>query len=241
MEMFSRTYGYMLRHPATRRGYWGNWYYRRRYQRVLERLAVFCRNKETTLLEFGCGLGFYAKYLEEAGLECSYVGCDIDNTSLMSAYRSRDSDYVKCDAQQPPFRKKCVDVVLCSEVLEHLQFPYKTLEDIIGITRDSFVLTFPEELLLTTFRDSHPEHVSAIDASRVRQLLVSKGFKIVQVSHIFSSFFPCGVLEFLHVPRNSFIQAVIEFVDRLLGKIVPSALVPHKTFLVEAILRKVIL
>jgi SAM-dependent methyltransferase len=231
--MFSKTYGYMLRHHGTKRGYWGNWYYKRRYDRVLERLSQLCR-KNAILLEFGCGLGFYGKYLNEGGSECRYVGCDIDGNSLKSAYRGNATEYIRCDVQQSPFRERSADIVLCSEVLEHLPSPYQALEDITKIAVGALIVTFPEELLLSNFGDSHPEHVSVLEKEQVTSFLTSKGFRIVQSSHIFSSFIPCGVLEFLHIPRNSFTQTMISSIDKLLEKITPVKLVPHRTILIEA-------
>jgi len=232
--MFNKTYGYILKHPATRRGYWGRWYYKRRYEKVLKSLSKFCRNKKITILDFGCGLGVYAQYLEEKGCRCHYVGCDVDAKSLKSAYRGYSTDYVMCDIQRLPFRKRSAEVVLCSEVLEHLSSPYETLGDICRTTTGALIITFPEERLLSTFKDRHPEHVSEIDKESVVNLLISRKFKLVQISHIFSSFIPCGILEFLGIPRNKFTQTIVGLVDKLLKRITPASLVPHKTILIEA-------
>jgi len=232
--MFRKTYGYILNHPTTTRGYWGDWYYKRRYMMVLRRLLKLCESEDATLLELGCGKGFYAKYLQERGSKCSYVGCDIDEKSIKSAYRGDRIDYVKCDVQRLPFKDKSVPVVLCSEVLEHLTSPYTTLEAITRIATETFIVTFPEESLLSTFKDGHPEHVSTIEKKMVAELLSSKGSRGIQISHIFSSFIPCGVLEFLHFPRNNLTQAIVGTIDKLLKKTIPLTLVPHKTILIEA-------
>lgn len=232
--MFSKTYGYILKHPATRRGYWGRWYYKRRYEEVLRRLSKFRTNEEITILEFGCGLGIYAQYLDENGCECRYVGCDLDGESLKSAYRGCRTDYVLCDIQQLPFRERSVQVALCSEVLEHLSSPYDTLGEICRTTTGALIITFPDERLLSIFKDRHPEHVLEIDTASVLNLLRSRKFKPVQISHIFSSFIPCGILEFLGIPRNKFTQTMVGLVDKLLRKIIPLTLVPHKTILIEA-------
>jgi len=232
--MFNKTYGYILKHPATRRGYWGRWYYKRRYERVLKSLSKFWSSKKTTVLEFGCGLGIYAQYLDEMSCRCHYVGCDIDAKSLKSAYRGGSTDYVMCDIQWLPFRARGAQVVLVSEVLEHLRSPYETLRNICRITTGALIITFPEERLLSIFKDRHPEHVLEIDKESVVNLLISRKFKLVQVSHIFSSFIPCGILEFLGIPRNKFTQTIVGLVDKLLKKITPASLVPHKTILIEA-------
>ena len=232
--MFNKAYGYMLRHPGTRRGYWGCWYYQGRYLQVLERLSRFCQKDKITVLELGCGSGVYASHLKEIGCGCRYVGCDIEGKSLKSAYRGKNSDYVLCDIHQLPFVEECANVVLCSEVLEHVSHPYGTLADICELHAETLILTFPEERPLLLFKDRHPEHISAIDIEKIVDVLISKNLKIVLCSQIFSSFIPCGLLEFLRVPRNIITQSVVSSVDRLLRRIIPSSLVPHKTMLVEA-------
>jgi len=232
--MFSKTYGYILRHPATRRGYWGIWYYSDRYRRVLEKLSKFCKNERITILDCGCGSGTYARYLDQMGCNCHYVGCDINATSLKSAYRGDNAEYVLCDIQQLPFRGGSVEVVLCSEVLEHLNSSYETLANICETVITALTVTFPEEQILTAFRDRHPEHVSEIDKEEIIELLRSMRFEVVETSQIFSSFIPCGILEFLGIPRNRLTEKLVSCVDSLLRKLVPSTLVPHKTILIEA-------
>jgi hypothetical protein len=96
------------------------------------------------------------------------------------------------------------------------------------------ILTFPEERPLRMFRDRHPEHVSEIDKEIVTYVLKSEDLRIIEVSVIFSSFIPCGLLEFLRLPRNSFTQTVVSSLDTLLRRLVPSTIVPYKTILIEA-------
>ena len=232
--MFRRTYGYILRHPCTVRGYWGDWYYRSRYQRVLAHLSKICVSEEMTILELGCSRGTYAQFLTMTGCGNYYIGCDIDARSLRSAYKGLNTDYVLCDIHHLPFIKKCAAVVLCSEVLEHLNQPYRVLKNICELLTAVLILTFPEERPLRMFRDRHPEHISEIVKEIVTDVLRSEDLRIIEVSVIFSSFIPCGLLEFLRLPRNSFTQNVISSLDTLLRRLVPSTFVPYKTILIEA-------
>lgn len=231
--MFNRTYGYILRHPATRKYYWGPWLHRRRYEKVLGSLLKLCGGEKTTILDLGCGTGTYARYLETKSCGCHYVGCDIDAELLRLAYRGSSGNYVQCDIQLLPFKERSLDIVLCSEVLEHLSRPYEALTNLGRAAHQAVVITFPVERFLSRIKDRHPQHVSQIDEKRVTHLLVSLGFSLRQSRPIFSSFIPSGMLEFLHVPRNSFTESCLEIVERILKRIVPSSFVPHRTILVE--------
>ena len=232
--MFSKTYGYILNHPATRRGYWGIWYYKSRYEEVLKPLSKFCKNKKLIILDLGCGSGIYAQHIRKLECQCDYVGCDIDAKVLRYAHRGPNIGYVLCDIQRLPFRQRSVQVVLCSEVLEHLGYPYRTLYKICETTSGILIITFPKEHILSVFRDRHPEHISEIDEEKVINSILSRKFKLIQKSEIFRSYIPCGILEFLNIPRNQFTEKVVGLADQLLKEIVPSALVPHKTILIEA-------
>jgi SAM-dependent methyltransferase len=232
--MFNKAYGYMLRHPATNRGYWGNWYYRGRYEQVLMRLTRFCQKSKIVVLELGCGSGVYASYLGKTASRCQYVGCDIERKPLRFAYRGENINYVLCDIHQLPFVPECANVILCSEVLEHIQDPYSTLTNICELGAETLIITFPEEQLLFLLKDRHPEHISAIHREEIVKILISKKLKIVFNSQIFTSFIPCGILEFLNVPRNGLTMAAVNSTDRLLGKIMPASMVPHKTIMIEA-------
>ncbi|MFB3889932.1 MAG: class I SAM-dependent methyltransferase [Candidatus Bathyarchaeia archaeon] len=232
--MFNKAYGYILRHPATRRGYWGNWYYRGRYERVLRRLTEFCQRDRTIMLELGCGSGVYASYLGKTRSRCHYVGCDVERKPLRFAYRGKDTDYVLCDIHKLPFSPKCANIILCSEVFEHIPAPYSTLESICELRAETLIITFPEERLLYLLKDRHPEHTSAIDRNEIVRTLLSKKLTIIINSQIFTSYIPCGILEFLSVPRNNLTMNLVDVVDRLLKKIMPASMVPHRTIMIEA-------
>jgi SAM-dependent methyltransferase len=231
--MFNKAYGYILKHPATRRGYWGKWYYKGRYEKVSDSLSRFCGNSEK-ILDLGCGLGTYAGHLEKMGCQCYYVGCDIDAKALKAAYRGNNVDYIMSDLQQLPFVKRGANVVLCSEVLEHLPSPYIVLSNVCETASKTLIITFPEERILSVFGDRHPEHISQIDKEVISELLISKGFKLLRKSRIFTSFIPCGVLEFLSIPRNHLTETIVSLTDRFLKRITPSSLTPHTTILIEA-------
>ena len=234
MSMFNKAYGYILRHPATRRGYWGQWYYRTRYEKVMSHLQELCLCQKKTVVELGCEKGTYAKLLEKANCISDYVGCDVEAKFLRLAYRGQRIGYLLCDIQQLPFKKRCTDIVLCSEVLEHLVAPYEVLVDLSELATEAVLITFPEEKPLSMLGDRHPEHISNIRRELVTQTLESRGFAIVASSQIFTSFIPCGFLEFLRVPRNSLTQTAIGLGDTILKRIAPSVLVPHKTMLIVA-------
>jgi ubiquinone/menaquinone biosynthesis C-methylase UbiE len=56
-------------------------------------------------------------------------------------------DLILADARHLPFRDLSVDIVLCSEVLEHLYDPLQALSELLRIFRNTLLLTVPVETI----------------------------------------------------------------------------------------------
>lgn len=70
------------------------------------------------MLDVGCGLG----YLTEAvGGGFVRTGIDLDLSALKENSRRGLNNMLQADAAKLPFKEKSFDVVICSELLEHLQ------------------------------------------------------------------------------------------------------------------------
>lgn len=231
--MFNKAYSYILAH-TTKRGYWGSWYYKERYNEVIKVILKYCKEDGFTILDLGCGLGIYGKLLEMYYSRYFYVGFDIDENILKSAYRGFNINYVICDIRKMPFLQRKFKISLCSEVLEHIKSPYRILKNMCEVTYDVIIITFPEERLLNIFKDRHPEHISKIDKNIIIKTLKTKEYYVIKISKIFRSYIPCGILEFLKIPRKSYTEKIVKSFDNFLKKIIPPFLTPHETILIEA-------
>lgn len=98
-----------------------------------------------TVLDIGCGQGNVAKYgIRRKGLY--KVGADIFAPDLKIAReRGAHDDYVLCDACYLPFKDGSFEVILCTEVLEHLdkEKGLKLLKDMENIASKMIILTTP--------------------------------------------------------------------------------------------------
>lgn len=94
-------------------------------------------------LEIGCGDGFFSQKLAELG--CHVTGIDISTTGIESARkRCPGGTFLIHDLGQPlPFADGSMDVVWCSEVLEHLFSPLSVCQEIRRVLR-------PQGILLAT-------------------------------------------------------------------------------------------
>ena len=108
-------------------------------------------NGVKTLLDVGCGKGLVGRFITRSGKYLT-VGAEIFKPDLKEARKNQSHNvFVQCDARSLPFRRESFDVVLCSEVLEHVDKPegIKLIQDLENIARRKVLLSTPAGLLPT--------------------------------------------------------------------------------------------
>jgi len=154
------------------------------------------------ILDIGCGRGIYLKSIRRS----IYIGCDIDHQNLKRAIKRPNAEYVFADANHIPFKDNFFDLVLCSEVLEHLDVPLRAIKEIIHVSKKLILITFPDERGMEAFGKKTSEHVSKIQMRWIKNVLTKFEFKIVFYSVLYF-FLPCEMLDKLKIPViRSFLQ-----------------------------------
>ena len=72
------------------------------------------------LLDVGCGEGNYFHLYEDLNID--YKGIDIDCPETKNT--------IKCGAEKLPFKDKSFDMVVCMDVLEHVEDPFAAISEI---------------------------------------------------------------------------------------------------------------
>lgn len=120
-------------HPTPYKGLAG-WIERKRVQAVLNLAQI---NKADSVLEIGCESG---KLLERIKNAKRIVGVDISTSALHDASKLLGNskqciELTQLDAQQEfPFKKGEFDVIICSEMIEHVDNPKAVIENIYKIS-----------------------------------------------------------------------------------------------------------
>lgn len=149
--------------------------------RFLDHMAEQLRElAPRTVLEFGCGEGLLLQALEERGVQLAdYTGIDLRADAIAAAralhpgHRFEHADLFEWHGIPGGY-----DLVVASQVLEHLPEPGPALERLAALAGDRLLLTVPHEpwfrlLNLLRGRDlarlgNHPEHVNLWSASSFR-------------------------------------------------------------------------
>lgn len=98
------------------------------------------------ILDAGCGEGFTLEYLRVRNIGKSYEGIDF----LQKAVEIGNKVHPKIKLKQAsiyelPYKDNSFDLVLSTEVLEHLEEPKKALKEIFRVSKKYVVLSVPNE------------------------------------------------------------------------------------------------
>lgn len=122
-----------------------------------------------SILDVGCGEGFLSAHLHAELKDVAFTGVDASEGAIEFA---RDSFgdvglFEVGDIFDLRFADNSFDVVVCSEVLEHLTDPAAAVRELLRVARKAVVLTVPLEPYFKFFNDiaralkisPDPEHV----------------------------------------------------------------------------------
>jgi len=150
--------------------------------------------KPQTLLDIGCGSGYLAFLLKREMPELHVHGIDISAAALNQA-QALDARYMMdLDREPIPEPDGSFDVVVCSEVLEHLYTPEVVLREIGRVLKQdgTVLITVPNFGYWRYRRDAllgkvppivaDPRHLHAFDADRLRSVLERQGFSVRRIT-----------------------------------------------------------
>lgn len=101
-----------------------------------------------TILDAGCGEGFTLHRLKKAGIGKSLDGFDYLDTAIkIGNGLYPDLKLEQGDIYNIQAKDNSYDVVICSEVLEHLERPEEALKELIRVSKKHLILSVPQEPL----------------------------------------------------------------------------------------------
>ena len=144
--------------------------------------------KGKKILEVGCRSGNLTQFYHEGN---EVVGIDVDRNALVEFEKRLNlkTHWVDVDSEDLPFDDETFDIVVFSEVMEHLRFPQKALSEIsrvlrkdgqlIGSVPNAFRLRNRWRFLCGQPFESDPSHLRSYSAFTLRKEL---GFYFSEIS-----------------------------------------------------------
>ena len=109
-------------------------------------LDLIASKKVDSILDVGCGEGFTLNRLKEHGIGKRLEGVEYLKDAIELGKKTYP--YIKIkqgDIYKLPYEDNSFDLVLCTEVLEHLDDPQKALKELIRVSNKYLVVSVPNE------------------------------------------------------------------------------------------------
>jgi ubiquinone/menaquinone biosynthesis C-methylase UbiE len=102
--------------------------------------------KVVSLLDAGCGEGFIAEQIRQCFPKWNITGVDgAEEAVLFARKHAKGVDFKVGNLYSLNFSDRAFDIVVCSEVLEHLDDPGKALKELNRVSKSLLLLTVPHE------------------------------------------------------------------------------------------------
>ncbi|MEM4152955.1 MAG: class I SAM-dependent methyltransferase [Candidatus Pacearchaeota archaeon] len=152
-------------------------------------------NKDKKILDIGCGYGELLHLLKKEGFDNIY-GLDISYKCLCACKKKGIRNVIKVDVDRErlPYQKNSFDIVIVTEVFEHLFNPNFLLQEIKRILKKGgiAIFSFPNELNLVCrikvllkgmVHDPTAvgSHIRFFEPKSIRKFLERGGFNIIEM------------------------------------------------------------
>jgi 2-polyprenyl-3-methyl-5-hydroxy-6-metoxy-1,4-benzoquinol methylase len=100
----------------------------------------------TRILDVGCGVGMVLRQLRATSEELDLYGCDVRMDFLPTARQLAERSALFAGSiYQLPLPSRSYDLVICTEVLEHLDNPEQALSELRRVARRYCLVSVPNE------------------------------------------------------------------------------------------------
>ena len=102
--------------------------------------------KVESILDVGCGEGFTLNRLKEKGIGKNLEGVEYSKAAIELGHKMYPDIKIKQgNIYKLPYKDNTFDLVLCTEVLEHLDDPQKGLKELVRVSKKYLVISVPNE------------------------------------------------------------------------------------------------
>ena len=162
--------------------------------------------KIKTIIDVGSGDGYAVNKLREKNF--SAHGIELSKERIKFAIKKYGNYYRQGNIYSTVFPENEFDVVIASEVIEHLDNPLKAIEELKRISKKYILLTFPykeipQQIVCPYCLKNFPSsgHIQYFDDERIKEIILKSNLKIIKTRKL--TYFPFHIFpEFIAVVSN---------------------------------------
>ncbi len=155
-------------------------------------LKIIKRENPKSILDVGCGEGFTLDTLRKNKIGKKIIGIDNSKESIRIGKILFPKVKIEhASIYDMPFPNNSFDLVICTEVLEHLKTPSLAIEEVKRVSRGNILISVPNEpfFMLGNFLrgknmeklGNDPEHINHWTIFSFASFLKTQGLKIMSV------------------------------------------------------------
>ncbi len=112
-------------------------------------IRVFPNKSFQRVIDIGCGDGYLLYKIREKLPQASLYGLDVSHGRINTTKENVPSTFLlRGDVHFLPFPNNIFDLVICSELLEHVEYYTKMIDELIRISKGYIIISVPNELRL---------------------------------------------------------------------------------------------
>lgn len=143
-----------------------------------------------SVLDVGCGEGFTLYRLQKEKIGKEFEGIEVDAGAIELGKKLYPRLVIKQgDIYKLPYKSNSFDLVVCTEVLEHLENPRKAYKELVRVSKKYILLSVPNEPFFTWQRlvrfqnilelGAHPEHIQRWTTRAFTKFVKVRGVKLI--------------------------------------------------------------
>jgi len=153
---------------------------RSRYQIIVKLINKYVLNKESSILDIGCGSGNMLKLLNKNKFS-NISGCDFSTGAInLTLKKHAKNIFVANILNLSDFNNVKYDVIICSEVLEHIGDDSKAISNLYELLNNEgiLIISVPYNMKYWSQHDEFAGHVRRYNSNEIEDKLIKQGFCI---------------------------------------------------------------
>lgn len=182
-----------------------HWWFQARRDIVFSQIQGLNLPKEASILEIGCSGGPLQQRLRATGYQ-AVSGIDISETAIALAQQRGIPNVSVMDGSQLAFADSSFDLVVASDVLEHIQDETRALQEWQRVLKPNgkLLVYVPAHPSLWSRHDVANHHFRRYTSGTLRHALAATGYTLLRQSYWnFWLFFPTWLLRRWQRPTNN--------------------------------------
>src|SRR5918995_286782 len=168
-----------------------HWWFRGRRRLLTGLLGKVgqARNESLRILDYGCGTAGNTTSYASYG---TVIGIEPDAFAVRVAHARGGAFYCRAGGLQLPFRASTFDVVMASDVLEHIEDDFAAVAEVARVLRPggSAIVSVPAHQWLFSYHDRALHHFRRYSKTGLRNLFTSGGLRVRQISYWNTALYP---------------------------------------------------